>query len=210
MLVTYVRERMPLGMFVPLATAIALAGRAGAARSPVLTLAVDAAVVMLLLAQFRLWDDLADRQHDGVAHPTRALVLASSDQSFRVICAALGVLNAGLLWLACPNRAGLAIFLALNLGMALWYASRGSRSSLGDHLLLAKYPLFVLIVAYGREIDRPLLVGCAAGAVYLAACLYEAIHDPASPARRHRPLIACEALLLVAVASAAVAIGAFS
>ena len=206
----YARERLPLRVFGPLAATLALAARAGAVPSPAPVFVLDTAVVLMILAQFRLWDDLADRHLDAIAHPERVLVQASSDVVFRVACAALAVLNVALLRIAYPNRAGIAMLGALNIGMALWYARRGSRSALGDHLLLAKYPAFVLIVACGRGIDRPILAACAAAAVYLAACLYEAIHDPDSPAARHRRLVMCEAALLAAFASAAVAIGALS
>jgi len=68
---------------------------------------------------------------------------------------------------------------------------------LGDHILLLKYPVFVLMVACGRGIEQPWQASCSAAAVYLAACLYEAAHDPAAPARRNRALVACEACLLV-------------
>jgi len=89
----YCAERIPLRLFLPLAALLALAARVDAARSIPESI-VDAGILLLLMAQFRLWDDIADRPHDRIAHPERVLVGAPSDTPFRIACGVLAILNA--------------------------------------------------------------------------------------------------------------------
>lgn len=196
MLQDYVVERLPPRMFVPLAALIALAGRIDVVPTSASGLLADGTVVLLLLAQFRLWDDLADRRRDAVEHPQRVLVRAPSDTMFRVACLILSAVNAATLAIVYESSLALVTFVTLTSGMALWYTTRGPRSLAADHVLLLKYPAFVLIVAAGRHVAHPGLVACSAAAIYLAACVYEAVHDPASPAAGNRILMACEAFAL--------------
>jgi hypothetical protein len=240
MLLAYRRERLPVRLIAPLSAGLALASAPAARAFTGLTLLQDAGLMALMLAQFRLWDDLADRARDADAHPDRVLVraaiaqlrsggapqasppslrargrrfapaslrpsLATATPHFAVGLAA--ILAASVLALVYPHTAGALLFLVVNALAAAWYAQRGSRSTLGDHIVLAKYPAFVTVVALARGIDRPLFLLASATAVYFAACVYEVVHDPAAPAGRHRTLVACESALLV-VASAAAAIGA--
>jgi hypothetical protein len=198
MLIAYFAERIPSRVFVPLAATLAVAARVDAHPQSVAAFATDAIVLLLLVVQFRLWDDIADRRQDLVAHPQRVLVRAPSDLLFRAACVVLAAVNAATLALVYDNRTAFATFVALSGAMAAWYSCRGQRSTLGDHVLLLKYPAFVLIVAAGHQIVRPWLVVCSGAAVYLAACVYEAVHDPASPAAGNRILVACEACLLAA------------
>lgn len=207
-LLQYFTERLPARIFVPLAGVLALAARADVAPS-ISGFAADAGIALLLVAQFRLWDDLADRSHDAVEHPDRVLVRAPSDTLFRRSCVGLALVNAAAVFLVYDSRVALGTLLMLDLGMACWYLRRGPRSTVGDHVLLLKYPLFVLLIAAGHRIEHPRQVGSSAAVVYLAACLYEAIHDPSSPAAANRTLVACEASLLV-VSFALFAIGAHS
>jgi hypothetical protein len=72
--------------------------------------------------------------------------------------------------------------LTIHVALGVWYARRGGRTLAGDQLLLTKYPAFVAIVAGARALDAPLLVGAGALLIYAAASLFEAWHDPASPA----------------------------
>jgi 4-hydroxybenzoate polyprenyltransferase len=206
MLLEYRRERLPIRLIAPLSTGLALASASAARGGTGLTVLQDAGLMALLLGQFRLWDDLADRLRDRQFHPGRVLVRATSVVVPRVACGLLALLTAGLLALTYPDLTGLLAFVTVAAAALSWYARRAGRTTLGDHVVLAKYPAFVTIVALARGIDRPLLLLASATAVYFAACVYEAVHDPTSPARRYRALVACESALLV-VASAAAAIG---
>jgi 4-hydroxybenzoate polyprenyltransferase len=190
---------------LPVGSIVALAASAGS-RPSARTFAADLGLALLLVAAFRVWDDLADRGRDGGTHPERVLVRARSVRPAVLLCVALGAAAAA--WIATRDGAALALALLLALGgcAAWWYARRGPRTTFGDHLLLAKYPLFVVIVAGARLAAHPGRVLLAAAVVYLGACVYETWHDRATPAAASRLLVASEALLLV-VLLAALSIG---
>jgi hypothetical protein len=179
MMRAYVTERFPPRLFVPLAAAIAVAASGGDYAA--IPFAVDTVAAWLLVAELRLWDDLADRAADRVTHPERVLAASVSIRPFVVMCSALAVINAA--WTA--SRTGvlpsLAILAGLHGALGLWYARRTMRTLAGDQLLLAKYPALVLVLAGERVTQAPLVIGLSAAAVYIAASAYEAWHDPVSP-----------------------------
>ena len=179
MIGAYLNERFRPAVFLPLAGFIALAASAG--RIDAARLAADAIFALLLLAEFRLWDDLADRDADAVQHPDRVLVKSRSIGAFTLVREGLTATNL----MGCVIRTGahvtLPVLLALHAMLSAWYAVRSRRSIAGDQLLLAKYPAFVVIVAGARGLAEPVPVALAALLVYAAASLYEAWHDPASP-----------------------------
>lgn len=196
MLTAYLAERVPLRTFVPVAAALAWASRA--ARWPGAgDLAAGTALSFLLVLQFRMWDDLADRHVDAVRRPDRVLAGAGSPTPVAAAAVAAGLIN--LTCAAMPGRgprAALAL-LGLNAAMALLYRLRSTRTAAGDHLLLAKYPAFVVILAHERTLAAsPWRLSLACAAVYLAACLYEAWHDRSAPAARRPALLASEGVLL--------------
>jgi hypothetical protein len=209
MLRAYLSERLPARVFVPFSVCLALAARAGGGSWSAGAVAIDVGTMTVLVALFRIWDDVSDRAHDRATHPDRVLVRATSIAPFRAAVLTLAVGAAGMLGLAYPHPGGLLTFLAVTGGMALWYACRSGRTTVGDHVLLAKYPALVFVLSLARGVDRPALLAGSATVVYLATCLFEVIHDPASPAARNRPLVAIEALLLV-LSSTAVVVGAMS
>lgn len=169
-------ERFTLHLFVPLAVVIGLVA-SGASRS----VFADAGFALLLLVQFRLWDDLADRSADAIGHPERVLVRAPSVTGAIAFCGALAVLNICLaVW---RDGSGLAVAtLALLDGLlAAWYLSRRSLSA---WLPLVKYPVMLAVVAGGRIAAVPLQMLVAAAVLYAAVCAYEAWHDPNGPLTR--------------------------
>lgn len=178
MIAAYLRERFRPFPYLPLA--VAIAGAASLSTQIDLSrTAIDTGVALLLLLQFRLWDDLADRGADAPAHPNRVMVRAASVRRFVALCTALAAINLAL----ALGSSGLAAstLVVLHAALGLWYVLRSGRSVAGDQLLLAKYPAFVLIVAGDRGLAAPLATAIAATAVYVAASIYEAWHDPASP-----------------------------
>ena len=180
MVIAYLRERFPLRVYGSLAAAIALAvaTRAGGWRAA----ATDAAFALALLLQFRTWDDLADRQRDARTQPQRLLVRAPDVTLVIAFCGALAVLNLCLAVWRDASGLAVAVLAALNGLFGSWYLSRPdtSRTAVGDHLVLAKYPAILVIVAGARALDAPLHAGVTATALYAAACAYEAWHDPDS------------------------------
>jgi 4-hydroxybenzoate polyprenyltransferase len=196
MLTAYVAERLPARLVLPLVGLLALAATGGEWHSTRM-LAADAGLALLLVAQFRVWDDLADRERDARAHPQRVLVKAASVTPVVVFCLGLWIIS--LTWIAIRDGASssVVILLVATGALAVLYTRRGPRTTGGDHVLMAKYPAIVLITAGARVETHSVAVLLAAAAVYLGACVYEAWHDRTSPATSNRLLVASEAILLV-------------
>lgn len=180
MIAAWLRERFTLHLFLPLAVFIGLATSGGSK-----PLVVDTGFALLLLMQFRLWDDLADRTADAIAHPERVLVRAPDVTAAIAFCGALAVLNICLaVW---RDGSGLAVALlaVLDGTLGAWYLSPRAASAL---LPLLKYPVMLAIVAGGRIATAPGQLAVAAAVIYAAVCAYEAWHDPnGSFARRVSP-----------------------
>lgn len=179
MIAAYLRERFRPGQFGLVAAVIAAAAATGEL-APARFLQ-DAAFSLMLLLQFRVWDDIADREADRLAHPHRVLVAAASPAPLVRLCVALAAANVSIAWIRHEAAIALVVLAALHVSLGAWYALRSRRSTLGDQLLLAKYPAFVAIVGAGRAADAPLPLAFGAAAVYVAASFYEVWHDPASP-----------------------------
>jgi 4-hydroxybenzoate polyprenyltransferase len=181
MIIQYFRERFPPVRFLPLAAGLTIAASAG--RHEIMTMLADVATALLLLAQFRLWDDLADRPADAIHHPERLLVNVPSVDPFVRLCVALGFVNLMVSAVGDDSGIPLAVLATLHAVTGAWYLSRSHRSLIGDQLLLAKYPAFVLMLSGARVQEAPGLAVLSATVVYIMASAYEAWHDPASPIR---------------------------
>jgi 4-hydroxybenzoate polyprenyltransferase len=206
MLAAYLRERLPVRLLLPASVGLALV--AVGVETPA-TLSAVVVTAGLLVAQFRIWDDLADRNRDRIDHPERVLVNADSVTPVRIACAGLAAANFGWVFARDGFGASLALLIALNGGAAVWYARRGVRTTAADHLLLTKYAAIVAIVAGTRLAVDPARTLLAMVSAYLAACVYEAWHDRTSPASTPRLLLASEAILLV-ISLAALSMGGLS
>jgi hypothetical protein len=179
MIAAYLFDRFPVTVFAPLAVAIA-----GAAEAPgfgPVNLGVSACCAVVLLLEFRLLDDLADRTTDTGLHPERVLVTAATLRPFHALLAALVFVNLAIAIMRDGAGLSLAVFVSLHAGLGAWYARRSGRTVAGDQLLLAKYPAFVFIVAGSRVAEDPWPIALGACLIYIAASAYEAWHDPASP-----------------------------
>ena len=180
-MIRYWIERFPATLFGPAAAVIALAAQ-DLAKFSLLRWSGDVLQALLLLAQFRLWDDLADRERDRTRHPHRVLVRAESTRPFVIVCLALGTIN--LVIAASTGRtSGVALFAVLNTAFAAWYAWRPAGGSAASSLvLLTKYPSFVLVIAAGAGSAIP-HAALGVVTVYASALAYEIWHDAASPLR---------------------------
>ena len=96
-MIAYFVERFSPTIFVPAALGIAAAARVASSGSDSSWL-VDGTLALLLIAQFRLWDDLADREVDRLAHPERVLVRAERIGPYVTVCVglAIGCASAGM------------------------------------------------------------------------------------------------------------------
>ena len=169
----YRRERFPLRVFAPVATVLTFAAFAKDAPDDLPQLLLSLAASMLLLFQFRVWDDLGDRDHDIVHHPGRVLSRCRRASWFYALVAVIGLVNCLIFF-----RLGHSPipFLLICGGALLWYTrvSAVSRSSLtGRHMLLLKYPAFVWLIAP----SHPLQLISSMAIVYACCVIYEALHD---------------------------------
>ena len=185
MLAAYLGERFKAAIFGPAAVvhtaaAVWAAGIGVGAASVATTFGL--AVVLLL--QFRLWDDLEDRERDRRLHPARVLVRADPTP-FRHACMVLAAANVVLLVIA-GSRDAVQGLICLDVFFGIAYGPVGRR--LYDRIwrfqiLLLKYPVFVYVLAVGLGAPIRVRLLISAVAVYLCACAYEALHDRPIPLR---------------------------
>jgi 4-hydroxybenzoate polyprenyltransferase len=205
--VAYVRTRLPAARFGPLALALVLASLAGEPIPGPGALLRRLVLAASLILQFRIWDDLADRERDRQRHPDRILPAARGLEPFHALWGGASALTVGLLATGPWPARRLAVYGALGLGLGAWYLAgraRWTQPVLHYHVVLAKYPVFVYLL--GGDTARPLPRLLAALAVYLALCAWEVIHDPeAARAPGARSALRAEVAALV-TASAVLAL----
>ena len=174
----YLGERFRPAVFAP-ATALhlLLALWASGAEPTTARLLPAAGLTALLLLQFRLWDDLEDRDRDGRTHPERVLVVAPP-APFRRALVGIGLAN--LATLAAAGAAfALAGLVALDVAFAAAYRLR---AGVPDGVwrfgvLLLKYPIFVALLAAAAGTRQAFRLAVAMALMYAAAASYEVHHN---------------------------------
>lgn len=164
-------------------------------------LAIAFTMALLLVLEFRLWDDLCDVELDRISHPERVLCRVTTLQPVWALCGLLMAINVGCAWLARGWWAA-ATLAGLHGLLAAWYGCRGRshRPVSHYHVVLLKYPVFVWILGGIRPADAfdPRLF-LSAALVYLGLCLYEVAHD--GQLRRLRMAQICLAIESVLLAA---------
>lgn len=190
----WIGNRMPGLRFVPVVVIVVLAS-AAAGHPGTLWAAMAGLVALLLLFQFKLWDDFADAT--GARSESTAVFRAAAWVACAATVALLAVLS---------GAGAVAAFVALCAFYGAWYVQPPhARAGLVRALVLAfKYPAFVLLLA-----PRPLdgtrtALSCAA--VYCAFVAYELIRDPAHRSRTGAATLAAAALVVVGSAVGALAV----
>jgi hypothetical protein len=183
MFAVYLAERFKVSIFGPAAVVHAAAAVWAAKTGAGASVAATFGLAVVLLLQFRLWDDLEDRERDRRRHPARVLARANPTP-FRWACALVAAANIVLLVIAGSRDAVLGLAC---LDLFFWIAYGPLRRRLSDRawrfqILLVKYPAFVGVLATAFATPTRMRLCMAAAAVYVCACVYEAIHD------RHMPL----------------------
>jgi hypothetical protein len=175
----YLRERFRPAIFIPAIVlhTVAALWASGIAPTPG-TIIQSAVLITLLMLQFRLWDDLEDREHDRTAHPERLVVHVDAKPFWRAV-AGLAALTIALL-AARGSEATLAGMALLNVFFCTAY--RAIRPSLPDfawrfHILLLKYPVFVVLIATMNGAAPAGRLTFAAFVIYGCSCAYEALHN---------------------------------
>jgi hypothetical protein len=186
-LFSYTRTRFAPAVFAPLALFLYAASGVGAGLPLWTEVLLGAALACTLLFQFRLWDDLADRESDAANHPDRVLVASPSVTKYRLLAALAFAVNVYIIAIQ-TDFARLATFLALNVALLVWYGLLRSLIQsplLRSHILLLKYPVLVFVLGGLFVPVVPLHLGYSMLLVYLAFCSYEWLHDPAFRGDEH-------------------------
>jgi hypothetical protein len=133
-----------------------------------------ASVIVNLVVFFRIWDDLADREIDRREHPYRVLCrTARTTWAVGMMVVALVVA----LILVSSSPPAVAVILGLILLLAYWYRWRNAvRGVANYHVILTKYPLTLLAVAFWLD-DFPARLTLALLGLYLSLCILEVVHD---------------------------------
>lgn len=176
----YAANRLLTGRIVHLWLVIA-ACAAGVSRAPsALSSVAGTLLAALLLTQFRLWDDLADRDHDAVTHPERVLVLTAHARRFAQVCVLLAVPIVALLAVDF-SVTHLIVYGVLVAAMAMVYAvcNDDTPRLLRAHLVLLKYPVFIGLCAHLPDMALMLRVGAT---LFVLMSVLESGSEPA-PAR---------------------------
>jgi len=137
--------RLPWPRYLPLAALLVWAASSAGGAS-IASIVAGFFVAFSLIAQFRLWDDLADRARDRARDPQRVVVRAQSIAPFETFVLLLGAANAIALWWTFGAHA-LAGQLLLMSAAALCYACCQGRGLLHAAVLHLKYPAFVCLIA---------------------------------------------------------------
>ena len=175
---SYWRERLPWRIFLPVIVFLAvpsLLSAGGASRLAILLL------LLLLVFQFRLWDDLGDVETDRIEFPERVLCRRRSVAPFYWLWLAVAMGVVALLW---GHRPLLVCYLVTVTGFFLWYRFLAGYAPrvLRYHVVAVKYPIFVYFAAGLSSESRGPLVVATMALVYLTFVVYEPLHDP----RLHR------------------------
>lgn len=197
----YVASRFSPRLFVPLSLLLCIASRS-LASVPASVFAINLLLALAMLFQFRLWDDLSDRKDDLTNHPDRLLCRVQSTVPFVILLIVMVGINIAAIASFFPARS-LVVFLALNAVIAAWYGwlrRLSANSMVRSHVVLLKYPVFVLVMT-PEDISgcSSISVSAVLGLVYLCLCCYELLHDPRHRAvHRSQGVFAIELLMMAA------------
>ncbi|MFT5125528.1 MAG: hypothetical protein ACI9TH_003090 [Kiritimatiellia bacterium] len=177
----YLRERMltwRMALLLALLVACSyLLDRAG----PTIQVAFRLEIIFFLVLQFRLQDDLNDRESDRINHPDRVMVRCDGAAPFLFLilfCIVMILLLLRLLHYD-PMQVNRAYLLG-SLMITGWYGlSRlAGLPEWGRSIgVIAKYPIIVSLVS-ARGFDHDLHVYGVLLGVYLLMLVYELAHDP--------------------------------
>jgi hypothetical protein len=191
---SYARQRLLRPRIVALAAAVAACA---VFASGVLHPWYSIPAALILVWQYRLWDDLEDLPFDRVHHPDRVLVVTRMRRGFVATVAATLVLVAGILAIVAEPPQALAyagLVAALAAGYRIMKTAPDHRL-VRAHLVLAKYPVFVFVAA-----TEPVRAMPVAIVLYLGLCLFEVLDDPALRGMRAaRTLVVAEGIAIAGI-----------
>ena len=175
-LLAYGAQRFPPAVFVPAIGLLAAVAWIPVATHSLPALLRSSVLMALLVAEFRVWDDLEDRDVDRQRHPERVLTSGSA-APFWYLTAMLCAL--AVIAVAATPRALAGVTL---LHAAMLWAYRRLRRRIADRtwryvVLPLKYPAFVLLVTLALGGASPASTAAAVSLTFLGACMYEIRSD---------------------------------
>jgi hypothetical protein len=150
---SYLRTRFPVWLVIALPLLMAAQAVVCASETSATETALSFGMALLLFAEFRLWDDLCDRQQDCQENPQRVLCHVQSIQPFIALLLLLVLVNFLLVAWLLPWQS-IALLLGLHGFFAVWYAVRASVKAgpvANYHAVLLKYPVCGLLLALGSQ-----------------------------------------------------------
>ena len=180
----YLAERVRPRIFVPALAALWLVAfwASDVVEARTVAASLSFLLLTLLVLQFRLWDDLEDRERDRRSHRDRVIV-RSNVEPFRWLLAAFSAAA-----VAVAAATGLGVLTAVvTVDVLGVVAYRAIRPRVPDvvwrfPILLAKYPAFVAVTAMAMGGQSWPRLALATLAVMTGACVYEAVHPGRQPA----------------------------
>ena len=178
----YSRTRFPVKIYLPLALFLCTAALAGGRPMEPINLMLAFVLALSLLYQFRLWDDLSDREFDRLDHPERVLARTTSVTFFRTGVFVAFLYNFTLIGVSAGSSWQLKaiVFALLNGSFFVWYRWRSElchNEIAGSHVVLGKYPIFVYLLSGESAATSSVRLALAMLLVYLCFCVYELLHD---------------------------------
>lgn len=157
-----------------------MAALAGGRPVDPLRLTIAFGLACSLVYQFRLWDDISDRERDRLDHPERVLSTTTSVTSFRSLVSVAFLLNLALITVLSGPRWRLEAFMLLNGAFLLWYRwlrQLWRNEIASSHVVVSKYPVFVYLLSGEPSRASGVHLLLAMLLVYFCFCVYELLHD---------------------------------
>ena len=177
-LLQYRRERLPLRLVLTVALLLTMTAAFVSVATSLQRLASDWMLAILLVCQFRLWDDLHDVDSDRIKHPHRVLCRQTSLRQFQLAVVILFVINSTAIFASRAFNTAI-VFVATNIVFFIWYHKLRSffPPSMNTSFVLSKYPAFLFLLVNGSESRQKVFLAIAMIIVFAAACAYEVIHN---------------------------------
>jgi 4-hydroxybenzoate polyprenyltransferase len=199
-LAAYARERIAKVRIVLLVAFVAGLGFAVEPTGDWRQVLLRVALVALLVVQFRLWDDIADREHDRLRHPGRVLQRhAGRATHFFAVLGLLSIPIVGLLFTFANPEWRIGAYGVLALAVAVVYGTQATAHGRVMRMgwVLLKYPVFVLLPLAAPGSPNAWV---AAAIAYLVVMMYDWATSPDAADMRRAHLRAPRAEMFEPVA----------
>lgn len=198
---SYFRTRFPAWLVIALPLLMAAPAIVYSGIATLNEAAIVFGMALLLFVEFRLWDDLCDREQECRENPQRVLCRVPSITPFIVMLLVLVLINFLLVAWLLPWQS-VALLLGLHGFLAVWYAIRASINAgpvANYHAILLKYPVCGLLLSLTPQRSPTLQLYASIVVVYLVLCIAEVVHDGRLRAKRSARICLWLEMLLLGV-----------